>query len=521
MARQGFTLGTVAEAAPLLAACDAVLTRTDGVSFSLVCVVDAERDPDRRFGLDEQTLQAVAKACKDRYVTPVSPGVKPAGGVEVIEVRKARADADRARLQALRSAGRHCVISTYLADPAARSVEGRSGALVDLGRRRRALAKLLGEPRLSASELAPPPPEAPLHRDPHKPVVTYAMLALFAAIYGLEVMASKDPASFTPDLDTLISMGGVSRTLLEQGEWHRLLTAALLHASPLHILFNGIAFWIGGAFLEGLVGPAWLLVIFTVGAAGGSLMSAALNNPNVVSVGASGAIMGMFSCGFLTTFRIPKAAGRARIQSGLLRMLIPSLLPLIPSNGEAIDYADHFGGALAGLAVGAVLLVAWRSGENGPRFPGLARTLAAVALALVAWGGVRVHDLYPSYALDAQLIPREEIPDDDAAAAAKAADFLAKYPKDPRSHLFAALALLDQQKAPQAEAELRQALADPVILETHFNVGLQVIIRALLAQSLLAQEKEQEAREAVQPVCHAGEKGSVPKELVPLGLCGS
>jgi rhomboid protease GluP len=511
----------VVEATPLLSACDAVLTRSDGVSFLMVCVVDAERDTSRRFGLDKAALHALAKACQDHYCAPVYGGVKTAVGIEILEVRQQVADADRARLAELRGASRSCVVSTYLLDTLARTVDGRSGALVDLGRRRRALAKLLQAPRLSEAELAPPPPEAPLQRERRRPTLTYGMLGLFAALYAVEVAVSRDPSSFTPDIDTLVSMGGVSRTLLDQGEWHRLLTAALLHASPLHILFNGIAFWIGGAFLEGLVGPAWLLVIFCTGAVGGSLMSAALNDPNVVSVGASGAIMGMFASGFVLTYRIPKSAGRGRIQSGLLRMLIPSLLPLIPSHGESIDYADHFGGTLAGVAVGTFLLLLWPRASNQPRFPGLARTLAAVGLALAVWGGVRVHELYPSYATGAQLIPREEIPEDDAAAAAKAPEFLAKYPRDPRSHLFQGLALLDKKQAPEAEAELRKALADPVILRTHFNVGLEVIIRSLLAQALLQQEKTGEAREAVQPVCHAGKGGSVPEELKPLELCGS
>ncbi|MHB8419143.1 MAG: rhomboid family intramembrane serine protease [Myxococcales bacterium] len=372
---------------------------------------------------------------------------------------------------------------------------------------------------MEAPDAAPSAP-AP-RRVPRRPPVTLAMLGLFGAVYAVEVAVSRDPASFTPDVDTLVSMGGISRTLFDQGEWHRLLTAALLHGSPLHLLFNGIAFWFGGGILEAIVGPAWLIVVFCLGAVGGSLMSVALNPPNVVSVGASGAIMALLAAAFLVTFRIPRSAGRGQLRSGLLQMLIPSLLPLVPVHGESIDYADHFGGTLAGLAAGAFLLLAWQAGAPRPRLEGLARTLAAVGLALAVWGGIRVGQLYPSYATSALLIPQDQIPADDDAAAAQAPAFLAKYPKDPRSHLFQALALLDRDQAPAAETELRAALANPVILKTHFSVGLEVVIRALLAQALLRQDEPGQAKAAVQPVCHAGPSGSVPKELASLELCGS
>ncbi len=520
VARDGYTEGAAPEAVALLSACDAVLTRSDGVSFLVTCVVDAERDPERRFGLDREALRAIGKACQQRYCAPIYGGTRTAVGFEIVEVRRGPTEADRARLAALRGASRQCVVSAYLVDPEARRVEGRSGALGDVGRRRRALERRVLEPRLAPGELVAAP-EAVLPAERGKPIATVAMLALFTVLYVLEVLTSAHASEFSPDIDALVAWGGVSRTLLERGEWHRLLTAALLHASPLHLLFNGIAFWIGGAFLEGLVGSAWLLVIFTLGALGGSLMSAALNAPNVVSVGASGAIMGMLASGFLVTFRVPRRAGRARLQSGLLRMLIPSLLPLATVKaGESIDYADHFGGTLAGVLAGGFLLLLWPRDEARPRLAGLTRALALGAIALALWGGFRVQALFPRYAVAAQLIPPGELPRDDAAAEAQADALVAKYPRDPRSHLFRGLALLQKDKAPEAEVELRAALADPTVLATHFDVALEVVIRSLLAQSLLAQDKDGAAKEAVQPVCHAGEGGRVPKELKALKLCG-
>jgi rhomboid protease GluP len=527
VARRGYTEGTVAEAAELLSTCDIVLTKADGVSFQIVVLIDAETRPERRFPVTRERLREIAKVCQAKYVHPVYGSTKVAVGIEIIEVRRSTAEAslqsDSARLASLRGASLTSAISTYLIDTTTQTVTGAGGGLIKLGAERRALEKLVREPRASAADLVPPPP-LPAPAEHGRPVLTYSMLAIFTAIYLVELFLPGGPKSeLSPDITTLVAMGGVSRRLVEeQGEWHRLFTAALLHASPLHLLFNGIAFWIGGLFLETLVGPAWLFTIFGIGALGGSLMSLAINDPNIVSVGASGAIMAMLAAGLVATRRIPPSAGRARSQGLLLRMLIPSLLPFISvQTGEKIDYADHFGGTLAGLAVGVLLLATWpKDGHASPSSSNLAKLMAVGCFVLFAFGAVRVVQLYPEYAIGSFLIPNEELPKDNDAAVAQAATLLAKYPKDPRSHLFHAIGLLEGEQNDAAQAELKTALADPAILKTQFDVGLEVSIRNLLAISLLSQQKTAEAKEAVRPVCKAGPNGSVPEELVKLDLCG-
>ena len=414
VARRGYTEGTVAEAAELLSVCDAVLTKADGVSFQVICLVDAEERPERRFPVTRERLREIAKICQAKYVQPVYGGTKVAVGIEIIEVRRSTLEtsleADVARLAGLRGASLTAAISTYVIDTAKQTVVGAGGGLIKFGAERRALEKLVREPRASAAELVPPPP-LPQLAESGKPLLTYAMLALFTGIFLIEVfLPGGSHDEFTPDITTLVAMGGVSRSLVEQqGEWYRLFTAALLHAGPLHLIFNGVAFWIGGLFLEGLVGPAWLFTIFGLGALGGSLMSLAINDPNIVSVGASGAIMAMLAAGLVATRRIPPNAGRARIQSGLLRMLIPSLLPFISvHSGEKIDYADHFGGTLAGLAVGLLLLATWpKDGSASPRSSGLAKLLAVGCAALFAFGGVKAAQAYPAYAIGGALIPND------------------------------------------------------------------------------------------------------------------
>ena len=75
------------------------------------------------------------------------------------------------------------------------------------------------------------------------PLVTMALLSVMAALFAGEVLlgVDKPTAPLTPGLHTLMAFGGLQYVaVIEQGQWFRLLTAPLLHADPLHILFNGI-----------------------------------------------------------------------------------------------------------------------------------------------------------------------------------------------------------------------------------------------------------------------------------------
>ena len=113
------------------------------------------------------------------------------------------------------------------------------------------------------------------------------------------------------DVGTLFAMGGAnSGAILNDGQWYRLLTAALLHADALHLLFNGVALGLAGYLLEALIGPAWLVVLFFLGALGGSLMGLAVNSAEVVSVGASGAVMGLLAAALVASLRLPRGQER-------------------------------------------------------------------------------------------------------------------------------------------------------------------------------------------------------------------
>ena len=122
------------------------------------------------------------------------------------------------------------------------------------------------------------------------PIFTYALITILIGIYVAELKFGVIPAKGdTPDTQTLLVLGGTFRQrILQYGEWWRLVTAALLHGSFIHLAFNCFALWRAGILLERLVGWRWFAALFCVSAVGGSVASLLINPDNIVGVGASG-----------------------------------------------------------------------------------------------------------------------------------------------------------------------------------------------------------------------------------------
>ena len=233
------------------------------------------------------------------------------------------------------------------------------------------------------------------------PWLTLSLLAVLIVIFTLENTLAVTPGrDLSPSIATLIAFGASSHNLVvSYGQWYRLFTAPLLHANLPHILGNGLALVLGGWLLERLVGRLWFFAFFTIGALGGSLVSLAVNPVNLVSVGASGALMGLFAALFVGSFRYPSGtASRTRLQLNSLRILVPSLLPFIQTSAAGrIDYGAHIGGALSGAALALFLLKAWPEGARIPQFRKAAAAISAIgALLFVVSGGFAIAN-YPKF----------------------------------------------------------------------------------------------------------------------------
>ena len=133
------------------------------------------------------------------------------------------------------------------------------------------------------------------------------------------------------------------------GEWYRLFTAGFLHAGLTHLLFNLMALYTLGTPFEMIYGRIRYAILLFVSLFGGSLASVTFNAENQPSVGASGAIFGLF--GALLVMR--KALG-ADLRSTLALLGINAVIAIVI---PGIDWRAHLGGLLAGALAALIFRV--------------------------------------------------------------------------------------------------------------------------------------------------------------------
>ena len=309
-------------------------------------------------------------------------------------------------------------------------------------------------------------------------------------------------------------------------EWWRVFTAPLLHGSLMHLMGNSIALFFAGACLESLIGAAWFAALFAVAALGGVAGSLAINGASTVSVGASGAIMGLLTAAVLCSSRIAETKRRFRMQLVAGRILVPSLLPaFFPAAAMAghIDYGAHLGGAIAGVAIAVFLKSIWDEQTNRPALQQTATVILATGAAVtilafsIATAHRGVHVSEP-----VTLIPEREVPKTNAEGISRSADLVSRFPDDPRARFYRAIYFMKERDLSDAGTQLRAAVeafsshADD--FEPQFGQTLKLTLALILAQ----QGDTSEARGMAQDSCTstAPEVTSVLQSLREHGICG-
>jgi len=522
IAKKGFVTDTVPELADLAPVSDIILTRSDGVTFQVICMIDREANPEKRFEMSRDAVEEIGKQCL-QYSGTVSGNKMPIT-IQIMEIGRTPIIAtDRDRLKALkrrRSIFSKVVISAWILDTTTASVWS-SSAFSGLFAGRRFMERLMRAPRVPGAELQEPAPAVIAHE--RFPTLTVMLLAVLAAVFTWQQIYGIGPSTglLAPSIQTLIALGALNRNLVfESGEWYRIFSSTLLHRDLVHLLLNGLALYLVGTVLESLVGRAWFVALFVIGAVGGALMSLALNPATAFSVGASGAIMGLLAAALACSFRFPAGPIRMRMQTGLLQVLIPALIPIAVSRtGQHIDFAGHLGGALIGALVGLGMLKTWRGSSLLPSFRSFAELVSLGGFAAFAFAFFPIASEYQSYKLELILIPNDQLPKSYADAQSQSSDLVARFPHDPRSHLFHATTLLEKRDLVGAEQELRAGLAEDGVLKSKFSPELEFRLRTMLALLLLDRREPDEARAVALRVCSELTSGPMRDALDKVRLC--
>lgn len=173
-----------------------------------------------------------------------------------------------------------------------------------------------------------------------KPVLTYILLTLNILLFIIT-----DVLDRTGNIKYMLANNYM---LVRSGEIHRLLTAMFIHADILHLVFNCYALYILGPQVERYYGKLKFGLIYFISGLLGSLFSCVFMGSNTFSLGASGAIFGLFGSIAYFTFYY-----RATLQHALRSPIIPTIIInlalgfMMPN----IDISAHVGGLIGGLLV--------------------------------------------------------------------------------------------------------------------------------------------------------------------------
>lgn len=140
--------------------------------------------------------------------------------------------------------------------------------------------------------------------------------------------------------------------VLNNHEYWRLLTVALTHGGLMHLFFNMYALLVLGNTVESALGQNKFLIIFLVSQIGASLTSIYFSAFNTVSVGASGAIFGLFGAMAVISKRFGLETKQIYVIVGI-NFAIGFVLP-------GIDWRAHLGGLISGTLVTLFLLAPTR-----------------------------------------------------------------------------------------------------------------------------------------------------------------
>jgi rhomboid protease GluP len=336
----------------------------------------------------------------------------------------------------------------------------------------------------------------------HIPWFTLALSGVLVTRFLTELRGATDYiAPYSPGHFTLLAAGASDRVqVLAHGEWWRLSTSTVLHGSPEHLIGNVVTFLIVGFLLEPMIGIGWFSAVYFTGGFAGAMASMMLNGPDMLSVGASGAIMATLAALFTLSFHggAPRPRLMRRTAAG---SLFPALIPTMAHGGAVTDINAHLGGCLAGAAIAFILLIAWNDEQDSPPGRSLAAIIAGFWIAMTGWAFAASSLTYAAYAQPGlDYIPPSQMPADIDKMKADSLALVDKYPKDPRAYMFRGLYLLEESRLSDAEPYFRDAErlgeTSPVMTREFQDWN-----RVLLAFTLRAQNRDHEAQAIVGPLC--------------------
>jgi membrane associated rhomboid family serine protease len=177
--------------------------------------------------------------------------------------------------------------------------------------------------------------------------IVIACVALFLASGNFTIAGSSPGNQFYRDLELFgpsISIGH---------DYWRLVTGGFLHANLIHIGFNMYLLWLLGNLLEPSMGSPRFAALYFTALLWGSF-GALVVNPNVPTVGASGAVFGLMGAAAVEL----RSRGINPFKTDIGALIIFNLVLSFAITN--ISVGGHIGGLIGGVLVGVAFDIADR-----------------------------------------------------------------------------------------------------------------------------------------------------------------
>jgi rhomboid protease GluP len=172
---------------------------------------------------------------------------------------------------------------------------------------------------------------------------TIILIALNVAVY---IYTSVVGGNFlNTNVDVMLNYGQVNSLVLYSGYYYQLFTSMFIHADIAHIVGNMLFLLIFGLRGEEMFSLPEYLSIYFIGGLTGNLLSLLL--PDIISVGASGAIFALFGATVIYA--------RRSFRQSIIGALVYAFFLLLLSSGAGVNNFAHLGGLATGLLLGYVL----------------------------------------------------------------------------------------------------------------------------------------------------------------------
>jgi membrane associated rhomboid family serine protease len=187
-----------------------------------------------------------------------------------------------------------------------------------------------------------------LRSRPQTAVVTRALIAINVVVFLAETAAGAPLGGGGGGW--VWDHGVLYGPLISQNhEYWRIVTAGFLHDGLFHILVNMFSLYFVGSALEPAIGRVSFAAVYAASLLAGSF-GALLFQPGIPTVGASGAIFGIFGALIVVAYR----RGIPIWQSGLGLVLVLNLVFSVSFRG--ISIGGHLGGLVAGFITGVLVV---------------------------------------------------------------------------------------------------------------------------------------------------------------------